>query len=113
MIKVYIAGPYTNGGTAENVNAAIRAANTLADLGFAPYIPHLTHYWHLQFPRQYEFWLKLDLEFLACCDVLLRIPGESIGADKEADRARELGLYVFTSIAAIRIWSQSMLGFSY
>ena len=36
---------------------AFKAANDLADLGFAPFVPHFTHFWHLLFPRPYEFWL--------------------------------------------------------
>ena len=26
----------------------------------APFVPHGTHFWHMLFPRPYEFWLDLD-----------------------------------------------------
>jgi len=98
MKKIYVAGPYTNGDTAINVKAAISTANELADLGFAPYVPHFTHFWHMVFPRPYEFWLQLDNEYLLCCDAVLRIPGFSNGADKEVELAIEKNIPVYYSI---------------
>ena len=53
------------------------------------------------FPRPYEFWLELDNEFLPFCSGLLRLPGESSGADKEVQLARTLRIPVFTSIDAL------------
>lgn len=99
--KVYVAGPYTKGDVAVNVRNAIRAANDLADLGFAPFVPHFTHFWHMLHPRPYEFWLELDNQFLPHCDAVLRLPGESGGADKEVALARTLGLPVFHDIGAL------------
>lgn len=94
-MKVYIAGPYTKGDVAANVYEAIKYAHLLADLGCYPFVPHLTHFWHLVFQRPYEYWLNLDNQFLPCCDVLLRIPGESNGADKEVELANSLDIPVF------------------
>ena len=68
IAKVYVAGPYSKGNSAKNVENAIMIANQLADLGFAPYTPHFTHYWHIKCPRPYEFWSKLHNEFLQYCD---------------------------------------------
>ena len=95
MKKIYIAGPYTKGDVAVNVRNALSAANYLADKGFAPYVPHLTHFWHTVFPRPYEFWLELDNQYLLCCDAVLRLPGESSGADKEVSLALGSGIPVF------------------
>lgn len=95
--KIYIAGPYSQGDTGKNVHEAFAAANRLADLGFAPYVPHSTHFWHLMFPRPYEFWLELDNEFLPTCDAILRLPGLSNGADKEVALAQRLQMPVFHS----------------
>lgn len=64
-----------------NEELMIEAANSLADAGFAPFVPHMTHFWHMIFPRPYEFWLDLDNQFLPVCDALLRLPGDSSGAD--------------------------------
>jgi hypothetical protein len=98
IARIYIAGPYTKGDVAVNVRNAFEAASRLADLGFAPFVPHGTHFWHMMFPRPYEFWLELDNEFLPCCAAVLRLPGESSGADKEVQLASKLGIPVFTSI---------------
>ncbi len=97
-LKVYVAGPYTKGDVAVNVREAIKVGNELFDLGFLPYIPHLTHFWHLIFPRTYKDWLDYDNEFLPDCDVLLRIPGESSGADHEVKLAEEYLIPVFFTI---------------
>jgi hypothetical protein len=96
--RVYVAGPYTQGDVAVNVRKAYEAANELADLGFAPFVPHATHFWHMLFPRPYEFWLHLDNQFLSCCDAVLRLPGRSSGADKEVRLAKRLRIPVFKSI---------------
>src|ERR1035441_10289212 len=98
LARVYVAGPYSNGDVARNVRNAYEAANRLADLGFAPFVPHATHFWHMLFPRPYEFWLDLDNQFLPFCQALLRLPGTSSGADKESQLAQTLGIPVFTEI---------------
>jgi hypothetical protein len=93
--RVYVAGPYTQGDVAENVRAAILAADWLAQQGCVPFCPHLSHFWHLLNPHPYEFWLAQDLAWLAVCDALVRLPGPSAGADGEVAEARRLGLPVF------------------
>jgi len=101
IARVYVAGPYTQGDVAVNVRNAYEAASHLADLGFAPFVPHATHFWHMLFPRPYDFWLELDNHFLSCCDAVLRLSGPSSGADKEVDLARRLEIPVFTKIDAL------------
>ncbi len=81
---VYVAGPYSGGDTVANVQAAVDVGNLLWDAGLFPYIPHLTHLWHLITPKPYEIWLQIDLQGLMKCDAMFRMPGESSGADKEA-----------------------------
>lgn len=92
--KVYVAGPYTKGDVAVNVRTAILVGNDLMSFGYVPFIPHLTHFWHLLYPRQYEFWLAYDNCWLPFCDFVCRIPGESAGADKEVALAQQLGIVV-------------------
>lgn len=96
--RVYVAGPYTKGDVVLNVREAVRVSDELLKLGYAPYVPHLSHFWHMLFPHEYQVWLDLDNEWVTCCDVLLRIPGESSGADKEVALAESLGLPVFFSV---------------
>jgi hypothetical protein len=92
--RVYVASPYTAGDTAANVGRAIDAADRLLAQGFAPYCPLLNHFWHIYHPHGYQTWLDLDLAFLPICDVLVRLPGDSPGADVETVRAVELGIPV-------------------
>ena len=101
MKRIYIAGPYTQGDVAINVRNAYAAADRLANLGFAPFVAHHTHFWHMLFPRPYESWLELDLEFLPCCHALLRLPGPSSGADGEVAAAKSLGIPVFEDVHAL------------
>lgn len=96
-MKIYVAGPYTRGDVAKNVHDAIMTGNNLRALGHTPFIPHLTHFWHMIQEHGIEYWYAYDLEWLEVCDAVFRIPGESIGADREVERARELGLPVFYS----------------
>jgi hypothetical protein len=98
MIKVYIASPYTKGDVAVNVKLQLDTFDELMTLGFAPHAPLYSHFQHMAHPRPYEDWLKNDLEWLPTCDCILRLPGESSGADREIARAKELGLLVFYSI---------------
>lgn len=101
IARIYVAGPYTKGDVALNVRNAFAAANQLADRGFAPFVPHSTHFWHMLFPRPYESWLELDNEFLRFCQAVLRLPGESSGADKEVELAAKLGIPVFREIEEV------------
>ena len=101
VTRIYIAGPYTKGDVAVNVRNAFDAANQLADFGFAPFVPHSTHFWHMLRPRPYQFWLDLDNQYLPFCEAVLRLPGQSDGADKEVHLATTLGIPVFHSIMEI------------
>lgn len=105
--KVYIASPYTIGDVAANVGAQIHAANALINLGFAPFAPLLSHFQHLVHPQPYDVWMELDLLWLKQCDYVLRLPGESKGADMEVECAKENNIPVFTSIGDLRSIAKS------
>ena len=86
MKKIYVAGPYSNQDPdiiERNVETAIEYAEKIAELGYAPFVPHLFHAWDKKFKHDYEFWMTLDIEFLKVCDGIFMIPGESPGADRE------------------------------
>ena len=50
-------------------------------------------------------WLAVDFEFIRRCDAVLRLPGESTGADLETAHANELGIPVFHDIADAIAWA--------
>jgi len=100
-IKVYIASPYTKGDPAVNVKRQIDMADTLMNYGYVPFVPLLSHFQHLCKPRVYQDWIDYDLEWVASCDCLLRLKGESSGADNEVKEAESLNIPVFYSLDGI------------
>ncbi len=98
MIRVYIASPYTLGDIAVNVKVQIDMADKLMDNEFAPFVPLYSHFQHMIHPRPYQDWIKIDLEWVKVCDCVLRLPGESSGADGEVKFAEELNIPVFYSL---------------
>lgn len=98
MRFIYVASPYTKGDVAINVRRNIEAADRLAVAGYTPFCPLLTHFWHILIPHKYEFWCAYDMVWLERCDAIVRLSGESSGADAEVKRAVELGLPVFYSV---------------
>lgn len=101
MIKVYIASPYTIGDVAKNVRRQIDYVEELMNMGFAPFAPLYSHFQHMVHPRPYEDWIKVDLEWIKSCDCVLRLGGESKGADREVEYARELGIPVYYYIEQV------------
>lgn len=93
--KLYIAGPITKGDFMRNIRCGVAAAHWAQDIGFAPYCPHLSAFAHFAEAREYEDWMDLDFQWLHACDALLRLPGESAGADREVKFARAHGIPVF------------------
>ena len=121
---VYIAGPITKGDLCHNVNQATAAFIALATAGFAPMCPHWSVYskpaaesespWGGTTGRvwceataagndvmAYADWLGIGLAWVKRSDALLRLPGESTGADMETACAREHGVPVFDSLEAL------------
>lgn len=101
MIKVYIASPYTLGDVAVNVKVQMEIANELMDKGLNPFVPLYSHFQHMMFPRSYDYWLKRDFEWIESCDCILRLPGESSGADSEVFYAKKINKPIFYSTKAL------------
>jgi hypothetical protein len=95
MIKVYIASAYRLGDVAINVKNQLDISDKLMNEGFAPFVPLYSHFHNIIHPRPYKDWIKLDLEWIKSCDCLLRILGDSTGADEEVYHAKKLGIPVF------------------
>lgn len=93
-LHIYIASPYTLGDTATNVRRQIDAANQLIDAGYVPVWPLSCHYLHEVVERDYETWMVMCFAWLSRCDGVLRLTGESSGADREVQEAYRLGIPV-------------------
>ena len=96
---VYIASPYTKGDVAVNVRESFLVADELVRLGYLPFPPLFSHFWHFLSPHPYEFWTELDMEWLLHVDYILRLTGESSGADREVLFAESYGIPVYYSIS--------------
>ncbi len=100
--RVYISGPLTSSGNVnENLERAVAAARALIDAGYAPFCPHLTC--HVDPSEQYHHrvWMDVELPWVSVADAVLRLPGESLGADIEVDHACRLGVPVFRSVSEL------------
>lgn len=95
-MRIYIAGPISKGNRIENLRNAIEAADRVAKRGHFPFIPNLYDLWSLTHPENdYEFWMTQDFCWLGQCHAIIRLPGDSAGADREVSEAYEKGLLVF------------------
>lgn len=104
MIAVYVAGPYT-GDPWENTKAAIRMADHLSvAYEVAAFPPHLSHFWDVLRPHEYEFWMRYDLALIPRFDAVYRMPGVSPGADREVALAQAIGLPTFTDEGSFAKW---------
>lgn len=74
---------------------AMEAANRMIEAGHAPFVPHLYHFQHLHAPHCYGVWTGIDNAFVAVCDALYRLPGQSCGADAEWNLAMDLNIPCF------------------
>ena len=104
--RVYCASPYSS-APMENTIDAIVLADKLMGWGFVPYVPHLYHWWDLMYPHDWEAWMNQCLPWITACDVLLRSPGESKGADREVEHAKANGIPVVYSEAELLEWERS------
>lgn len=107
-LHIYVAGPIgkNDEGRRRRVEAALDVGRQLLRHGLCPFVPHL---WAAALADAddllgYEEWLKYDTAWINRCDAVLRMRGESPGADREVAFAEERGIRVFYSIDALLTW---------
>ena len=98
---IYTSAPYTQGDQLQNVRNACLAGDKLLEMGHYPVIPHLSALWHAISPKSYQEWLRIDTALIPRMDAVLRLPGESKGADNEVALALALGIKVYYSLEMI------------
>lgn len=95
---VYVSGPLGS-HPIEGAKSAIFAGVKLWRAGCCPVIPHLFILADLVASGMgYADWLEWDLELLSRCDAILRLPGNSPGADAEVLEAKRLLLPIFRDV---------------
>ncbi len=112
--RCYIAGPISKGNLGLNIQQARDAFMALARADLAPMAPQLHCYLDAHFGMAllsinpgglgHAVWLQIDLPWVAVSDCVLRLPGESVGADMEVAEADRLGIPVFHSIEEVVAW---------
>lgn len=96
---VYIASPYSAYANKDDaVSVQIDTFAILRDLGYQPIAPLLSRYVDVRHPASYDRWLEWCMAMVGVCDVVLRLPGDSTGADKEVAKAKALGKPVVFSV---------------
>ena len=101
---VYIAGPMSKGPLLQHVRDAIDTATKLCAAGLYPFVPQLSILWQLMSEREYEDWLRYDFAWIGKCDAVLRLPGDSDGADREVAHAQSNNIPVFYSVEELFIY---------
>ena len=71
------------------------------DAGFAPFVPHLSHFQRFHRPRPDDDWLAVDFAWVEVSDALLRLPGDSVGADAEVRLASRLQIPLLHSVEEV------------
>lgn len=109
---VYVAGPITADPWG-CVRKATDAARVLHDLGAHAYLPQLSVLHEMVEPQPYDYWLDHGITMLVRCDGVVRLPGESFGADSEMAVALERGIPTFFAGGDLvpdmmRYWVQSL-----
>jgi len=101
-LLIYVSAPYSKGDVTENVRRACMVGNLILAKGHIPFVPHLSHLWHIISPKTYQEWLDMDFAYIYRMDALIRVPGDSSGADREVALAEKLGIPVYYSLSEIR-----------
>ncbi len=108
-MHVYIAAPYSIGNVQTNIQRAVAAGNQVAEYGHIPFIPHThTHEWDELCKHPPEFWYEQDMDFVRTwADAVIRLSGNSAGADLEVTEARRLGKPIYYSVLDfLQDWTQ-------
>lgn len=105
--RIYIAGPITKGDLRTNIRRACETMEILLKEGYAPFCPQLSCYMGGDTPEvlpcgtSHGDWVGMDLPWVEVSEALLRLEGESKGADMEVIHAKLRGIPVFHSLAEL------------
>ena len=82
----------------------MRAFLELVEMGLSPLLPQLTEFIEIEcgIRLPHATWMDLDMPWVEASDIVLRLPGDSAGADIEVAHARRHGIPVVFSFAELR-----------
>lgn len=130
-LRIYIASPVSLGSLCHNINSACDTLHRLLHAGLAPLCPALSVFsggcfrdadlepdWkedgvavvakaqRLPCGTTHSSWMEVDLPWVRVSDAVLRLPGESKGADEEVAEAVRCGIPVFYSESDLLAWAK-------
>lgn len=130
-LRTYVAGPISKGSLLDNVNQASECGVRLMLAGLSPLVPHWSVFaggcfldadlepdWkedgvavvakaqRLPCGTTHSSWMEVDLPWVRVSDAVLRLPGESKGADEEVAEAMRCGVPVFYSESDLLAWAK-------
>jgi hypothetical protein len=91
---VYVAGPMT-GNILGCVRESLPVFLELREMGAVPFMPQWSILPGMIEDIDYEVWLEHDFDIIRHCSAIVRLSGNSPGADRECKFATELGLRLF------------------
>lgn len=94
MRRVYLSGPITKGNRTTNFAMSCEAHRLLLDDGHAVLNPMLSMMHPDAANITWDQWIVSDLKFVEVCDMVVRLPGESKGADTEVLHAEKHGVSI-------------------
>ena len=97
-IPVYISGPMSLGDRVENLAMAMKAMRELIALGYAPLCPQLTFFAEPFMDASHADWIDVDIPWVRSAKAVLRLLGDSRGADREVAAATAAGVPVFAHV---------------
>ena len=111
QLRIYVAGPYSpkdcdlHSAIAvgyRNTERAIEAGIVILKKGHIPFVPHLSHYIHINKNCPLDIpWYEVDNSFLEHWAEALYYLAPSKGANAELVIAKKLGLKIFYSLEGI------------
>lgn len=112
---VYVAGPISKGPWDGNMLQSTRAFNMFVYAGLVPIVPHATTLLNHVYVEDrivantddYSFWLAYDFAYLRdVAHVMLRMPGESWGTDREEEYMISMGKPVFDTVEEVFVCAE-------
>ncbi len=95
---IYVAGPMSRGDLVQHIRGAVFVADQIYAAGGQAFLPQLSVLYQLVSPRSYEEWMTTDFRWIDRCDAVLRLEGESLGADREMKYAKQIGRRIFNNV---------------
>lgn len=111
MIRVYVAGAYSADnviGILGNMRRGLQLSYYVLKAGFAPFAPWLDYLFAFLGPVSLQEYYEYSMAWLEGSQAILTVKenlSTSAGAQKELERAKELGIPIFYSIHELKEWA--------